>query len=364
MNSFIVRSENGTRIKLALLGCICLFVVAAHSLLEATARFAEQRLDAYLWKEEDYLRLFLARQSQRAWPPPAVDFGRSEAREALLPEELGRALPGLEPYQNALSQGTLEDALVVLEYIERAYGRSAVPDILLFGITTRFIADIRDESSPLFAGINKYSRQFRLDEAEHPPRLIPRSTLDSYQAAFALLGRQPVRYQSALFAVAAAAAMQVRPNLEADPRFWRHVRAAKYIRGRIAPMEASKKWLVESRFWDMIHSWNPERDRVTRALRRLRDFRSRHGIQLYMVNLPELSWNRVLYQPGRYEAYLDIVRLALGDTPFLDLRTFLPDDEFYDSSHPTWDGGMRVSKRVGAFIAERLQHEASPRVDQ
>ena len=58
MNSFIVRSENGTRVKLALLGCICLFVVAAHVLLEATARFAEQRLDAYLWKEEDYLRLF------------------------------------------------------------------------------------------------------------------------------------------------------------------------------------------------------------------------------------------------------------------------------------------------------------------
>ena len=83
-----------------------------------------------------------------------------------------------------------------------------------------------------------------------------------------------------------------------------------------------------------------------------------------MVNLPELSWNRVLYQPGRYEAYLDIVGLALGETPFLDLRTFLPDDDFYDSAHPTWDGGMRVSKRVGAFIAERLQPKASARVGQ
>ena len=171
----------------------------------------------------------------------------------------------------------------MLEYIERAYGRSAVPDVLLFGITTRFIADIRFESSPLFAGINKYSRQFRLDEAEHPPRLIPRSPLDSYQAAFALLGRQPVRYQSALFAVAADAAMQVRPNLEADPRFWRHVRAAKYIRGKIAPVDATKKWLAASgNVWDMVHSWNPERDRdrVMRELGRLRDFRSRHGIEL------------------------------------------------------------------------------------
>ncbi len=131
--------------------------------------------------------------------------------------------------------------------------------------------------------------------------------------------------------------MQVRPNLEADPRFWRHVRAAKYIRGRIAPEDGIKKWLAASgNFWDKVHSWHPERDRdrVTRDLRRLRDFRSRHGIELYVVNLPELSWNRVLYQPGRYEAYLDIVESALGETPFLDLRTFLPDDDFYDSAHP------------------------------
>jgi hypothetical protein len=46
---------------------------------------------------------------------------------------------------------------------------------------------------------------------------------------------------------------------------------------------------------------------------------------------------------------MSIVREALGETPFLHLRTFVPDDEFYDSSHTMWSGGRRVSRRVGGF---------------
>ena len=76
------------------------------------------------------------------------------------------------------------------------------------------------------------------------------------------------------------------------------------------------------------------------------------GVELYVVNLPELSWNRELYKPGRYEAYLELVKSALGDTPFLDLRTFLADEDFFDDAHPVWPAGFRVSQRVAAFIDE------------
>ena len=101
-----------------------------------------------------------------------------------------------------------------------------------------------------------------------------------------------------------------------------------------------------------MHNWDPEhdRERVTRELQMYRTFADKYGSELYVVNLPELSWNRELYQPGRYEAYLDIVRDALATTPFLDLRTFLPDDQFFDDAHPTWEGGIRISREVGSFI--------------
>jgi hypothetical protein len=51
--------------------------------------------------------------------------------------------------------------------------------------------------------------------------------------------------------------------------------------------------------------------------------------------------------------------------PFLDLRTFLAEDDFYDSSHPKWRAGRRVSERVAQFIeAHRAASTSSGRVAQ
>ena len=95
--------------------------------------------------------------------------------ENLLTEVLAREVRSLKPYQNSQSSGTLEDGLVVLRYLEGAYGRSAIPEAIVLGISTRFVADYRTIPSPLWSGINKYSPHFRLLLGSHPPELTPRS---------------------------------------------------------------------------------------------------------------------------------------------------------------------------------------------
>jgi hypothetical protein len=352
------------RTRLAVLACVVLMFAAVHAALEGAARFSERYLKAYLWKEQDYLRLFSPANHAGRGPNRLLIYGPSEAREGLLPEEIGRAAAGLEPYQNSQSIGTLEDGLVVLRYIEGAYGRPAVPDAILLGVTTRFVGNLRTRSSPLWEGINKYSPHFRVDDSTHPPTLVPRSFLESLEPRVALLSLQPDRYRRGLFAIASRTATRIVPSLSAERRTWEPISPSKYLVGRYASEADIRAWLRKpGNFWDLVHTWEPERDRerVTRELQLYRDFAAKHGVELYVVNLPELSWNRELYKPGRYEAYLDVVRQGLGDTPFLDLRTFLPDDLFFDDAHPTWKGAVRVSGKVGEFIDANRRAAVSAR---
>ncbi len=338
---------------LLLLGLVVMFG-ATHLAFEGAARFSERYLGAYLWKEQDYLRLFSPANHLGRGRGRLLIYGPSEAREGLLPEEIAQAVPTVAPYQNAQSIGTLEDGLVVVDYIERAYGASAIPDAILLGISTRFVANIRSRPSPLFEGIDKYSPHFKVVPGEHPPRLAAKSVLESARARWALLSLAPDRYRRGLFAIASRAATAAVPSLAEDTRTWMPISPAKYLSGAPWPAEDTKAWLVEpGSFWASVHAWDPMRDRerIVREIGLLRDFTSRHNIDLVVVNLPELSWNRDLYQPGRYEAYLDIVREALGPTPFLDLRTFLRDDEYFDDAHPNWRAGIRLSRHVGAFIS-------------
>jgi hypothetical protein len=355
------RPSNGAspwRIVVPLLAGV--FLVATHLVLEGTARFAEGHLGAYLWKEQDYLRLLSPANHVNRGAGRLFIYGPSEAREGLLPEEIGRVVRDLRPYQNAQSIGTLEDGLVVLDYIEAAYGPTAIPDAILLGITTRFIGDIRSQPSPLFKGINRYSQHFKVDEGSHPPRLVQRSAIESWIARLSLLRLQPDRYRRGVFAVASRLAVGAVPALGAYQKSWEPIMPAKYLEGKLSRESEIKKWLASPKsFWAAVHDWEPERDRarVMREVGLLLNYTRRHGIKLYVVNMPELSWNRDLYKPGRYEAYLDMVHSAFGNTPFLDLRTFLSDDEFFDDAHPVWHAGIRLSRRVGDFIAEHRRDD-------
>ena len=106
----------------------------------------------------------------------------------------------------------------------------------------------------------------------------------------------------------------------------------------------------------------PQRPRPEggKAFARLLEFTRGHGIELYVVNLPETVWVREGYRPGRYETYLRLVREALGETPLLDLRELLGPDEFQDATHTTRAGAVRVTDRVIQFIhAERAKRIGS-----
>lgn len=367
MTSSTRDSRNGTRYRLAVLACVGLMFAGVHVALEGAASFSERYLGAYLWKEEDFLRLFSPANHLGRGQHRLLMYGPSEAREGLLGEEIARVAPGLEPYQTSQSIGTLEDGLVVLRYIEGAYGRSGVPDAILLGITTRFIGNLRTRPSPLWEGINKYSPHFKLVEDTRPPTLVRRSFIESLKPRFALLQLQPDRYRRGLFAIASRTATRLVPSLSAQRRSWEPIAPSKYLVGKYASEAAVKKWLVTpGNYWDLVHAWEPERDRdrVTRELQMYRDFAAKYDIELYVVNLPELSWNRELYAPGRYETYLEVVRTALGTTPFLNLRTFLPDELFFDDAHPTWDGAIRVSREVGKFIDAHRRAALSARGDR
>jgi len=91
---------------------------------------------------------------------------------------------------------------------------------------------------------------------------------------------------------------------------------------------------------------------IRQQFARLLAFTRGHDVRLYVVNLPEIGWNRDGYRPGRYERYEALVRESLEDTPFLDLRTMLGPDEFYDAGHATLPGALRVSRRVVDFVRD------------
>jgi hypothetical protein len=354
MTSSTARSEH-IRATAIIAGAVLAMVLTAHAGLDAIADFAEVHLGAYLWKQEDYLRLLSPTYHDGRGSSRLLIYGPSEAREGLLPEEIDPLVSGLTAYQNAQSMGTLEDGLLMLEYLERAYGDDAIPKAILVGVTPRFLASIRVMPSPLVEGIKKYSTDFDVVEGDGPPRLVRKSRAAAAWAGLQWLAIEPDRYRRGLVAVAAPALRPYIPNISIIER--RLTRPSKYLTDRVATQSeaAIRRWLVTpGNFWELVHQWDPapDRARIVEQLHELLAILRRHGVELYVVNLPELSWNRELFRPGRYEEYVSILREGIGATPFLDLRTFLADDEFFDDAHPTWSGGIRVSRRVAAFIQD------------
>jgi hypothetical protein len=336
---------------LAAVGAI---VVVIHIGLDAISLYAERR-GAYLWKKDDFLRLVSPVYHVGRGPGRLLIYGPSEAREALLPEELAKFVTHLMPYQNAQSWGTLEDALVTLDYIERAYGPSAIPEAIVLGVTPRFVANIRvRDSSRLLDGINKYSPRFRVAGGGHPPALVEKTPLEKLRARLNVAALEPERYRRGLYAVVNQAFGSAVPALRARER--KIMRPAKYIE-RAEFTEAQTDALFELPHWQRVHAWDPtpDRARIEHQIGLLLGYTRRHGVRLYVVNLPEHPRAVVRYDSDRYDTYLTMTRAAFGTTPFLNLREFLAADEFYDEAHATWHGAIRLGEAVGEFI---MSHEA------
>lgn len=366
MSSSTRPSRRALGVRLAVLAIAAGCFTATHLALERIAAYAERHFGAFLWRQQDSLQLFSAHNYVGLGRGRLLIYGPSEAREALLHEEIRPRVPGLRPLQHSLSMGTFDEGLLILEYLERYYGETAIPDAILLGITPRFVANLRHVASPLFTAINRYSPHATVDESTKPPRLVERPLLDGIRARAALLALQPDRYRRGVFAVTSHVVTRFVPTLAADRRVWGPVSQAKHLTTRITSEDRIKRWLTTpGNELELTHSWDPELDQTTmaRQFQALRDFTTRHRVEVYVVNLPETSWSRDLYDPRKYAAYMRIVREELASVPFLDLRTAVPDEQFYDWSHVMWPAGRHVSKLAASLIEEhRSGHEeASPR---
>ena len=96
-----------------------------------------------------------------------------------------------------------------------------------------------------------------------------------------------------------------------------------------------------------------QRDAILRDFKRLRAIAARNDARILVVNLPEGGWARQqFYSPGVHEAYMTVLREAVGDLPFLDLRDELTDDGFVDWVHPTRAASLLISHEVASAIRE------------
>ncbi len=356
------RDSRKLRLVLASAGSVLLLAGALQAGLLELAHQVESQGDVYPWRHEDYLRwmlpgLFADQGMERVWLA-----GGSDVRECFLYERFQEVFPNLHVFQAGLSLGTFDDVLLGLDYVEQTYGEGALPRVVVLGITARFVANIPRDSSPLVGTINKYSPQFRVQADPGGSRLVAKDRQEGWFGRLSFLAKQQPRFRAAVCTAAdrllSAAGLESRLNrllrTYSSPYKYHHLTpwSAEVIEGWV---------LADDSFWFKTHEWDPadEAALVRGQFARLLDFAKKRRIELFVVNIPEHPLVRKHYRSGRYEAYLELVRRSLGDTPFLDLREALPAQEFYDAAHPTAAGAQKVTERVLDFIREQRTPEAA-----
>jgi hypothetical protein len=382
--------------KLRIAGAAVLAVVGTYVLavasLGALARHVESTQDVYPYKNEDWLRYLLPTLYADQGKPRLLITGPSTARENLVVEVFADSFPDHEVVQGGLSVGTLSDVLLSLDYLRLVYGPESLPEVLVLGISTRFIADIPVER-PFEIGLDRYSPHYRVEGAGTAgPRLVEKSPLEGLVGRFRfLIHKQAPRYQVAVSALARplipsalseASSARDAPGQPLGSRirqlvFGRDVSEtgldgliadliSPYKYRKMAPWtrEELVAWLdYPDTWWKDVHAWDPDEDRraVVGRLERLLDVVRSHQIELYVVNLPEREVSRRRYDERSYSRYLELVRTTLGDTAFLDLRDALPDDEFHDLEHATLEGSLRVTNDAIAFVRGARREQGTGR---
>jgi hypothetical protein len=381
--------------KLRIAGAAVLTVAGAYMLavasLGALARHVESTQDVYPYKNEDWLRHLLPTLYADHGEPRLLITGPSTARENLVIEVFADSFPDHEVVQGGLSLGTLSDVLLSLDHLRLVYGPESLPEVLVLGISTRFIADIPAER-PFEMGLARYSPHYRVERGGTAgPRLVQKSPLEGLVARLRfLIYKQAPRYQVALSvlarplipsALSEASSARDAPGPPLGSRIRRLIFGQDVsetgMDGLIADLISPYKyrtmapwtreelvaWLdAPDTWWKDVHAWDPDEDRraVVGRLERLLDVIRSNKIELYVVNLPEREVSRRRYDERSYSRYLELVRTALGDTPFLDLRDALPDDEFYDLEHATLEGSLRITNEAIAFLREASEQNRAP----
>lgn len=362
MSILSTQASSKQTLAVAALTCAGAILALIISSLFALAVWTETNTDTYPFRTEDWLRYLLPTLFEDRGDDRILIVGPSEAREDLLYETFDKELPGTRAFQGALSLGTLDDVLLGLNYIEKAYGRGAIPRAIIVGITPRFVGNIPENVSPFARAVDSYSPHYRVARSPEGSRLVPKTFLEGLLSRYRFLQKYNLRYRSGIaYLMQSVLHTEFRQdrgeqNLIAYAlRFWifHHTSPYKYRNLMPYSLDELEAWLNDpASFWFKAHEWDPRNDesRIQAQLERLIAIANRWGSKLYIVNLPEHPLNRGGYKEGYYEAYLDIVRASIGATPFLNLRTLLDSTEFFDLGHATHSGALRVSSRVADFV--------------
>jgi hypothetical protein len=342
--------------------CVLGAYIVINVALERVASWVEVKQDGYLWWREEWLQLFGANNFVDRGKARILLAGSSEVREGFLFDDFEAEFPGFDVYNNALSSSTLESLLVVLRYIEIAYGRSAMPEKIVLGVTPLFLLEVPTLDKSYLPGvIDRYSPFVRLDIKSRPARLVRKGRVGSLVARYRYLTHQSRRYQGALRGVMRAAILAVSPGLA--NRYWVRFKLVPSIYHHLPPRNP-KEHLERFR-----RNNPPPPDPVALAASvrtrwsTLQGFMADYNIDLYVVNMPQSTSLRDDFFADTYDEYEQLLRSLVGEVPFLDLARFLPDADFYDITHPNLAAAQRISRLVAHFMHEADLTRSSLRLD-
>ncbi len=348
------------------------------------SRWAESEVGAHPFKKEDWLRFLLSSRLDREPRAQMMLAGPSTVRENFRIEEFQAAFPDHAIFQGGLSQATIEDTLLSLRYIERTIGKSALPDIIVLGVSPRFLSGVPEER-PFQRGVNLYSESYSLVRRGDDLKLVPKGLLKSLRARVKFLSdKQADRYRTALFATTYHWLGSSPGARELGEQIWRvgaplfiayderNESARKFglrdeLGSQISPYKyehlkpQNRQWVHErligaevETWWAEVFVWDAKAD--SHASRRLAEFMTlveENDIRLVVVNMPERAVARELYRTD-YQDYLDLVMAEVDPSMFLDLREFLGPGDFFDAEHAVRHGSFKVTSEVIAFIQSRL----------
>ena len=375
---------------LAALGLVMAVVALIVVLLQALARRAEATGDVHPYKREDWLRYLVPTLWEDDGRPFLLLAGPSAARKGFYWTDVAAAFPDYRVLQGTLSGGTLGDVMASLEYVERTYGSEALPDLLVLGVSPRFMSEV-PERRAFAIGLERYSPHLRVPGVA--PTGFGLASKPAIEGTFDhvrfLATKQSSRYRAAAaWAVSEMVGPEESAWLATSPltrhlfqgrvarRLWperlMELGVHDYAIALTVPHQPTKPIPVDeltamlddpTSWWRDVYHWDPRADggAVRARTEALLDFIARHGIELYVVNLPDRELSRRRYAPGRTEAYQALIRSVFATVPLLDVRCLLADDQFMDAEHMLDPGARRVTAHMLGFVKDvRRARAAAP----
>jgi len=380
------------------MGALALAVATYGGLALGLGRLAvwsESQFDAYSYRGgEEPIRWLMPTTFSRK--PDVLIVGPSAIGEDLLYEVLSRALAG-HVVTAALSNGTLDDVTIALEYVERVHGADALPRHVVFGMTPRVLANYprnfgttqdMDAYAPLIQSINTYSPVYSVRSEQLGSALVLKSLRERGSAYRNWATKQQNRHRTAVLAaleylgdsdpvkIGFQDGLPYFTDLRTplDKANWRTT--LRYVRS-VGIVEAARHWLpayrsayfnsfmvpfppdtiagqVES--WDVVYRWDPREDAelVRYQLSRLRDLLDRHDIGLTVIHLPEHPLSRAEYNPVFYDRYREVIAEGLPEAEIVDLWE-VAGDQFFDQIHLTYQGAKWMTDQIAPGLVRAVQ---------